>query len=156
MFLTCQVDLPVASTIKSAQSRFFGTAITFTLSALTSVRTFCISWRSRRPPLLVDEAEVVRLRPRSPCLQGWRNGKDEWEVDEESRERDRRAALILVGDEAKPGNRKPFALRGRGLGVYTDGVVWYTISMSHDACDAAWCAKPEALWTAIFLFWNPN
>ncbi|KAG2376679.1 Acylamino-acid-releasing enzyme 2 [Vigna angularis] len=42
------VDLPVARTMKSAQSQCLGTGITLTSSALISIRTFSISDRSRR------------------------------------------------------------------------------------------------------------
>jgi len=59
MFLTCQVDLPGARTMKSAQSQCLGTSITLTSSALISIKTFSISSRSRRHlrPSMADKKQ---------------------------------------------------------------------------------------------------
>lgn len=77
MFLTCQVDLPVAITMKSAQAQCFWTGITLTLSALTSLKTFSTSWSSRSSFFLKSAVEQynARLRLGNPNFHSWRSAK---------------------------------------------------------------------------------
>ena len=90
MFLTCQVDLPVAMTMKSAQSQCFFPGITFTLSALTSLRIFSTSWSSRSPKFLdmageEKEEDIVWLKLGNPSFHCWISCEEE-----EKEDRDRR------------------------------------------------------------------
>lgn len=73
MFLTCQVDLPVAMTMKSAQAHCFFAGITFTLSALTSLRICSTSWSSKSPKFW----DKVWLKLGNPSLHCWRSCEEE-------------------------------------------------------------------------------
>ena len=95
MFLTCQVDLPVAITMKSAQSQCLFPGKTLTLSALTSLRIFSTSWSSRRPALLemAADAERLWLKLGNPSFHCWRSEEEEEDDDDEKQEDlDRRTA----------------------------------------------------------------
>lgn len=77
MFLTCQVDLPVAITMKSQWCR---TGITLTSSALTSFRICSISCKfSNCVAFLLStvEDDQVRFNPRNPSFHCWRLEKEE-------------------------------------------------------------------------------
>lgn len=88
MFLTCQVDLPVAITMKSAQSQGLFPGKTLTLSALTSLRIFSTSWSSRSPALLemAADAERLWLKLENPSFHCWRSEEDEEDDDDEKQE----------------------------------------------------------------------
>lgn len=96
MFLTCHVDLPVATTMKSAQSHCLSTGITVISSALTSFRTYSISCRFSNSFLLESglDDENCWFEAENPSFHNWLAREDDGDNADEEKYggRDRTAA----------------------------------------------------------------